>query len=424
MARTTTRTSPKPTGMLTPYRVLDLTDEQGFICGKILGDLGADVIKIEPPGGEPSRNIGPFYHDEPDPEKSLHWFALNTSKRGITLDISKKDGQEIFKKMVKSTDFVIESFAPGCMEKLGLGYKDLDKLKPGIIMVSISPFGQSGPYRDLKSSDLISWAMSGEMEGWGEPDRPPVRISGHSQTYLNAGTDGAIGALIALYQRWQTMQGQQIDVSIQESISIMDGGNRNPLWVMSGGIRKRGDPEMGNMAHRQIRIWKCKDGWVSWSHGGVSVLAPSLPLIKWMDKEGVTNDFIKNFDWTRMDFAAIPQEEMDQIDEATSRFFMVHTKSELLEGAVKYEVMLYPVFSSADFLGDIQLKERGFWVDIDHPELGAKIRYPGAFGVFSEAGPTISRRAPLIGEHNEEIYVKELGMSKETLLMLMQNRTI
>ena len=412
------------TGMLGPYRVLDLTDEKGLLCGKILGDLGADVIKIEPPGGDPSRNIGPFYHDEPDPEKSLHWFALNTSKRGITLDITRKDGQEIFKKLVESADFVIESFAPGFLDKLGLGYRDLEKVKPGIIMVSISPFGQTGPYRDWKSSDLIAWAMSGEMEGWGDPDRPPLRISGHSQTSLNAGADGAIGALVALYQRWQTSQGQHIDVSIQESISIMDGGNRNPLWVATRGVRKRGDPEMANLAHKTIRIWRCKDGWVSWSHGGISPLAPGLPLIKWMDAEGFPNDFIRSFDWTRPDFATIPQEEMDQIDEPTSRFFMSHTKSELLEGAVKHEVMLYPVFTTADFVSDIQLQERGFWVDVEHPELGARIKYPGAFGVFSDAPPKISRRAPLIGEHNSEIYEQEMKISRQNLLLLKQGGII
>ena len=136
--------------MLSPYRVLDLTDEKGLLCGKILGDLGADVIKIERPGGDPARNIGPFYHDEPDPEKSLFWFALNTSKRGITLDIEKADGKEIFKKLVKSADFVIESFAPGYLDKLGLGYSELERLNPGIIMVSITPFGQTGPMRTIR----------------------------------------------------------------------------------------------------------------------------------------------------------------------------------------------------------------------------------------------------------------------------------
>ena len=132
-------------GMLGPYRVLDLTDEKGLLCGKLLGDLGADGIKIERLGGDPARRLGPFYHDEADPEKSLFWFALNTSKRGITLDIETTDGQEIFKKLVKSADFVIESFSPGYMDKLGLGYSALEKVNPGVIVVSITPSGQTGP---------------------------------------------------------------------------------------------------------------------------------------------------------------------------------------------------------------------------------------------------------------------------------------
>jgi len=142
--------------MLSPYRVLDLTDEKGLLCGKLLGDLGADVIKVERPGGDPARNIGPFYHDETDPEKSLFWFAFNTSKRGIALDIETADGQEVFKRLVQSADSVIESFPPGYMDRLGLGYPALEKVNPGVIMVSITPFGQTGPYKDYKTCDIVA----------------------------------------------------------------------------------------------------------------------------------------------------------------------------------------------------------------------------------------------------------------------------
>ena len=129
----------------------------------MLGDLGADVIKIEKPGGDPARNIGPFYHGEADPEKSLFWFAYNTSKRGITLDIETADGQEIFKRLVGTADFVIESFPPGYMDKLGLGYSTLEKINPGMIMISISQFGQTGPYKDYKAPDIVAWATGGVM---------------------------------------------------------------------------------------------------------------------------------------------------------------------------------------------------------------------------------------------------------------------
>ncbi len=409
----------KSEGMLSPYRVLDLTGERGLLCGKILGDLGADVIKVERPGGDAARSIGPFYHDEPDPEKSLFWFALNTSKRGITINIETADGQEIFKRLVKSADFVIESFQPGYMDKLGLGYKDLEKINPGVILVSITPFGQTGPYKDYKTADIVAWATGGNMAPWGESDRPPLHFSHHSQAYLHAGADGATGALTALYHRYATGEGQQVDVSIQESVvHCLEHITSN--WDFRQAYAKRGEARNQNVGHETILIWPCKDGWVSWSHGGNSVLAPSLPLIKWMELEGFTNDFLKGFDWNRPDFVRISQEEMSKIDEPTARFFMAHTKAELLEGAVKYSVMMYPVATTDDMLENRQLKARNFWVELEHPELGVSLTYPGAFAKTTEIPPGLTRRAPLIGEHNQEIFEQELGISREKLIILKQ----
>lgn len=404
--------------MLGPYRALDLADEKGLLCGKILGDLGADVIKVEKPGGDVARSIGPFYHDEPHPEKSLFWFALNTSKRGITLNIEPPDGREIFQRLVKSTDFVIETFAPGYLDKLGLGYSELAKINPGVIVISITPFGQTGPYKDWKTADIVAWAMGGEMAPFGDVDRPPVRISHHSQAYLHAGNDGAQGALTALYYRWKTGEGQQVDVSVLDSVAQCTE-HLTSSWDLRHIVRKRGEEAMAGAAHAK-RLWPCKDGWVSWSHGGASRLAPSLPLIKWMQAEGMSNDFLDRFDWNRPDFMRIPQEEMDKIEEPTARFFMSKTKAELLAGAVKYQVMLYPVFTNADIPHDPQLAVRGFWQEVEHPELNTTITYPGAFGHFSETPMKISRRAPLIGEHNEEIYERELGISRDKLVLLRQ----
>ena len=405
--------------MLSPYRALDLTDEKGLMCGKILGDLGADVIKVERPGGDLARSVGPFYHDEPDPEKSLFWFAFNTNKRGITLDIETADGQEIFKRLVKTADFVIESYAPEYMAKLGLGYSELEKINPGVIVVSITPFGQAGPYKDWKTADIVAWAMGGNMAPWGEADRPPIRISHLPQSYLNAGNDGAAGALTALYYRWANGgKGQQIDVSIQEAI-VQSTEHITATWDMRKVFTHRNAPaRMGNHVARQI--WPCKDGFVSWTHGGKNVLNPSYPLIVWMKEEGYTNDYIDKFNWDRDDFGAISQAEMDQIEEPTGRFFMAHTKFELLEGAVAHEALLYPVFTNADMLSDPQLTARKFWVAIEHPELNTTLTYPGSWVNSSEAPPKVTRRAPLIGEHNEEIYGKELGISKEKLVVLKE----
>ena len=178
------------TSLLPKIRVLDLTDEKGFLCGKILGDLGADVIKIEKPGGDPSRRIGAFYHDIPDPEKSLYWFAYNNNKRGITLSIETRRGQDIYKELIRNADIIIESFPPGYMDQLGLGYSMCSEMNPRLIMISITPFGQTGPYRDYKGCDIVCMAMSGFMYICGDGDKPPVRAIA-PQAYLNAAADGA-----------------------------------------------------------------------------------------------------------------------------------------------------------------------------------------------------------------------------------------
>jgi crotonobetainyl-CoA:carnitine CoA-transferase CaiB-like acyl-CoA transferase len=407
----------KVEGMLSPYRILDLTDEKGLLCGKILGDLGADVIKVERPGGDPARCLGPFYHDELDPEKSLFWFALNTSKRGITLNIETTDGQEIFKILVKTADFVIESFPPGYLDRLGLGYSALEKINPGIILVSITAFGQAGPYKDYKTSDIVAWAMGGQMAPFGDVDRPPIRISHHSQAYLNAGADGAQGALTALYHRWSTGEGQQVDVSVHEAV-VQCTEHITAGWDIRKAIQKRG--EGGGFGPRLTHLWPCKDGYVSWFYWvGVMSLRTNVPMVKWMESEDMADDFLKEYDWSKFG-AETAQEDVDRIEASTARFFMARTKAELSEGALKHGVQLYPVATPADILESPQLVARNFWQEVEHLELGTTITYPGAFANASEAPPRISRRAPLIGEHNEEIYEKELRISKEKLLALKQ----
>ena len=164
-------------GLLSPYRVLDLSNELGFLCGKILGDLGANVIKIEPPGGDPARRLGPFYGDQPDPEKSLFWFGFNNNKRGITLNLESAKGRELFSRLVTKAHFVIETFTPGYLDSLDLGYKTLSIINPRLVLNSITPFGQTGPYSRFKASDIEIMALSGCMSLTGDPDRPPLRVT-------------------------------------------------------------------------------------------------------------------------------------------------------------------------------------------------------------------------------------------------------
>ena len=401
-------------GMLSSYRVLDLTDEKGLFCGKLLGDLGADVIKIERPGGDPARKIGPFYHDIVDPEKSLFWFAFNTSKRGITLDIETTTGKEIFKRLVKGTDFIIESFPPQYLDKLGLGYAALEKLNPGLIMVSITPFGQTGPYKDYQAADIVAWAMGGHLYVNGDPDRAPVRISHPCQAYLHAAAEGAVGAMIALHYREMTGIGQQVDISIQEAVVRVS--DTTISWDTNRAIRQRG------LVEARARIttkWACKDGHVTFTYwSGPRAKRYNPPLIIWMEKEGVNVDFLKNINWETFDFREATQEIVDLIEKPTQEFFMKRTKAELLDGAVKNGVTLYPLATTADMVKNVQLIAREYWVKVVHPELGTAITYAGAFGKATETPIRISRRAPLIGEHNKEIIELELGHSDEELLSL------
>jgi benzylsuccinate CoA-transferase BbsE subunit len=412
-------------GMLSPYRILDLTDEKGFICAKVLGDLGADVIKVERPGGDLGRSLGPFYHDIPDPEKSLYWYAFNASKRGITLDIETSDGQEIFKKLLKTSDCVVESFRPGYLDSIGLGYADLCQVKADIIVTSITSFGSTGPYRGYEATDLTLWALSGLLYICGDPDRPPVRIS-FPQSYLHAGVDAAVGALMALYYRGVTGEGQKVEVSIQESMERVGYASRTTWDGRQKILRRPGSslriPPLGT---NTPLIWPCKDGFVAfYLFGGVMGAISNPALVKWMEEENMATDLIKSIDWPNLDIGKTPQEETNLIVEPISKFFMRHTKSELWEEGVKRRVMVYPVANAQDILRDSQLNEREFWVELEHPELNDKISYPGAFVKTEDKLCKVRRRAPLIGEHNTEIYEKELGFSREEIAILKESMVI
>lgn len=412
-------------GMLAPYRALDLADEKGLLCGKILGDLGADVIKVEQPGGSPARNIGPFYKDNRDQEKSLYWFAFNTSKRGITLDIETAEGQDIFKRLAKNADIVIESFPSGYMEKLGLGYSSLSQIKPGIILTSITPFGQSGPYKDYKTSDLVTMALGGVLYVTGDADRCPVRIS-FPVAYQFAGTEAALGTVMALYHRNLTGEGQQVDISTQWSV-LRAQYDVVAWWAALKKIYKRQGPFLirPNTGIIFRQHWPCKDGFVTFYYfGGPAGAASNRALVKWMDEEGFDVAFMRDKDWPSFDYALITQEEVTRMEKPTGEFFMSHTKKELLDGAMRSGTMLYPAATPKDMLESQQLAHRKYWVKVEHPELGTEITYPGAFVKASDTNCMIRRRAPRIGEHNKDIYQKELGFSHDELLTLKQHGII
>ena len=404
--------------LLEPYRVLDLTEGGYLIAGRVLGDLGADVIAVEPPGGNPSRNIGPFYKDSLDPEKSLFWFAYSTNKRSITLDIETAEGKELFRRLVKTADFVLESFPPGYMGGLSLGYEALSEINPRIIMTSITPFGAAGPYADYKASDLTTWAMGGFLGTTGAADRPPVWVS-FPQASLHAGNNAAAASMIAHWYREMSGEGQHIDVSTQQCIALSQYGSVRAWEFMK--------MERARMEHNKRFLHPCKDGEVFiLLQGGASVVyyTSGRRLVEYMDENNMASDWLREFDWVRSyDAATVTEDVIDRIVEEVSQFFLTKTKKELYEEALKRRILLFPVANTKDVYENPQLEARDFWVDVEHPELGDRISYCGPFVKLSEAPLRIGRRPPLIGEHNEEIY-EEMGISKQELPLLKQARVI
>jgi crotonobetainyl-CoA:carnitine CoA-transferase CaiB-like acyl-CoA transferase len=415
--------------MLSCYRVLDLTNEKGFLCGKVLGDLGADVIKIEKLGGDQARSIGPFYHDIPDPEKSLYWFAFNANKRGITLDIEMADGRELFKKLVKTADVVIESFAPGYMDKLGLGYSVLSQINPKIVLTSISGFGQEGPYRDYNDRDIAVWALSGFMYMMGDPDRPPLAPS-YPHGHLIGAMNGALGTLVALCHCQVTGYGQQVDASSHQGLVFSTFLETHVPWHLQKTFpRRRGENRWqveakdGSVSLPSLR--ECKDGVVAFFMSlGLGSAESNTALVEWMKKDGIDPGVLGRWDWNTMDWSNFTVEDAKEVSKTLHKLFMKHTMMELLEGALERGIQITPLLKPKDQLKFPQFVERNFFIEIEHPDLGTKITYPGGFAKFTEAACGIRFRAPLIGEHNDEVYKKELGLSAEEMVALKQRRAI
>ncbi|MFC1847872.1 CaiB/BaiF CoA transferase family protein [Chloroflexota bacterium] len=425
---------PRTESPLDHVRVLDLTDEKGFYCGKVLGDLGADVIKVEPPGGDPARSIGPFYQDMPHPERSLYWWSFNTSKRGITLNIEIPDGQRLLKGLAETADVILESFPPGYMENLGLGYSSLCQINKSIILTSISAFGQTGPYKDYKAPDIVGCCLGGLAFTVGDADRPPCRTS-FPQAYLLASIHAAGGTLAALRYQKLSGVGQHVDVSMQEAVTWSLQGVVQYWDLLGHNMVRNGNSRSFYIGPRYpTRVMRysypCRDGHVAFMVAGGLLAAISMPaIVGWMAEEGMLGAFepMKDWgydEWLVRDVVSMSQKEVDAEDDTLIKFFATRTRSELYEEALKRRIILYPVNTMKDLAEDVQLKERHFYTGVEHPELGVTISYLGAPYRLMETPWRISRRPPLIGEHNTEIYEHELGLSKQKPASTKKNGAI
>jgi crotonobetainyl-CoA:carnitine CoA-transferase CaiB-like acyl-CoA transferase len=393
--------------MLRGYRVLDFTDERGLLAGQILADLGAEVIHIEPPGGSRARRRGPFVDDREDPEGSLLWWAYARGQRSIVLDLDDADDRKLLSRLLADADFLIESELPGVMQARGLGYPSLRHDHPGLIYVSISPYGQSGPKAGLPATDLTLTAASGLLFMTGDADRPPVRVSGTDQSHLFAGVEAALGALVASQYRLRTGRGQWVDASTQQALNAATQSDALSAFVGDRHTtRSAGGLVYGGVKLRLL--YPARDGFVSIAFlFGATIGAGTARLMQVIHERGFCDAPTCNKDWIGyaelLTSGAEPLEEFERVKQVVARFTLSMTKDELLQLAVERNLLIAPVSTIEDLLASAQLAARGYFRDVDHPRRAGPLRHPGPFAQFSRSPIVYSRSAPRVDEHGAEI---------------------
>jgi len=400
---------------LSDIKVLDLTRFiAGPYCTKLLADYGADVIKIEKPGeGDPARRTGPFLEDDPHPDKSGLFLHLNTSKKGIALNLKSETGRKIFRELVRGVDILVENFSPRVMPGLGLEYEKLESINPGLVMTSISNFGQSGPYRDFKASELILYGMGGAMNNTGTFDRYPLKKAG-TVIQHQAGTIAAVATMVALFASRAQGAGQHVDVSIFESqMGTIDRRMSQLLtYQYNNETSYRIDPEE-ERAGFPYGIYPCKDGffqlagaYVFWTRICQMISRPDL-----VDDPGFCTPEGQR-----------EPENLERFNVIWYPWIAERTKREIIEAGQAAGVLCGPVNTTEDLVNDPHWSARGFWAEIDHPVTG-KLTYPGAPFKMRETPWQMSRPAPLLGQHNEEVY-GELGYTREEMVKLRSGGVI
>jgi len=388
----------------------------GPYCGKLLADLGAEVIKIEKPVvGDEARQYGPFPHDLPHPERSGLFLYLNTNKLSITLNTETATGAKILKELLKESDIFIEDNPPAVMERLGLDYASLEKVNPGIIMVSITPFGQSGPYRDYRGYAINCSALGGQSVCAGEPGRepltPPLSL-GHYQS----GAAGAVAALAALFARELTGKGQQADISEAQVWATLHTGNQVSAYVMHGLKRMR-------WGHRTPGVYPytilpCQDGYVSM----IAIQGYQWKRFLELIGDGEVPDWYAN-DPRFKERREISLKYADEMDALLAPWLMSHTKEEIYSLCREKRIPFAPVKNIKEVVNDSHLEVREYFVEVEHPATGP-LKYAGAPYKLSQTPWKVDNPAPLLGEHNEEVYCQRLGYSREELSQLRRGEII
>jgi CoA:oxalate CoA-transferase len=394
---------------LSHLKVLELCN---FVCGpyctKLLADLGAEVIKVEPPGiGDGSRRSGPFLNDIPHPERSGLFLYLNTNKSGITLDIETSKGRGILTELIKQTDIFVEDNPPKVMKELGLTYRELKKINPRLVMTSITPFGQTGPYRDYKAYEMNLHHAGGEgyLLPTQSPDltREPVKAGGLVGDCI-CGLSSAIATLAAAYNLNETGVGQYIDVSKQDVLMTMVL-LEIAMYANMGIVRNR--------LERPLLMpipMECQDGYI---------MISALTDREWQDLV----KFMGNPSWASDEMFShwlFRHTNGDKINPHIREFVKHYKKDELFQQLQEKTLAAAPVNTSEDLVHSAQMESRGFFAEVEHPEAG-KLKQPTVPYKFSNTPSKVKRAAPLLGQHNEAIYCRLLGYSKEELVKLKES---
>ena len=381
-------------------KVLDLADEKASFCSKLLADLGASVIKVEKPGGDASRNIGPFLGNESHPNRSLSFNHNNMNKLGITLNVEHVEGRKLFLRLLGKHDVVVETFLPGYLEKLGLGFGALSKINEKLIWVSVTGFGQTGPRSRDPCYDIVASAFGGQMSVSGALSTSPLKPFGE-QSYTIASLYAAMGILLALKRRCQTGKGEHIDISLQEAVVSALDHVMVRYFYEKVVPRRQGERSWNNTSC----LLPCKNGQLF-----ITLFPQWETLVEWMASEGMADDLTDD-QWSD---EAYRLSHFDHILQVVKRWTLTHTSDELFELGQLMHFPWAPVQSPQEVLDNPQLKARHFFIDVSHPEMDTPLTYPRApyqWGCSLER----RKRAPRVGEDNIEVYQEELGLSEQEM---------
>lgn len=384
-------------------RILDLSEGiAGPYCTRLLGGYGADIIKVEKPGeGDESRRVGPFPKDIPHLERSGLFLNLNLNKKGVTLNLGTEAGRKVFRQLVGSMDILVESFEPGQMSDWGLDYAGLEKINPKLVMASVTPFGQTGPYRHFKASSAVLDALGGHTFIQGDPEREPLRYPEGAAEYTG-GMFAGVAVMGALFHSADTGEGQYIDISILDCLPGTDAF-RTVKWTHMGVVQQRTG---GRYAGWPGKVYPCRDGYIGLC--GVGPTGSMIPMYSVMEIPELLDPKYE----THLQRDALAEE----LDDIIRPWLMEHDRYEIFHALQGVRVQAGVCNSAEDLLKDPGHAARGFWEEIEHPEAG-RLTYPGEPVGMSETAWQAGR-APLLGEHNEEIYREELGYSSPELAKL------